>query len=556
MSATDITVFRNGDVFRANAACIWATAVAVQGTQIVALGGDREIEPYLRGAAEVIDLDGRLLAPGFIDAHAHPIQGGLGRIRCDLAGGETIADYIDTIAGYRDSHPEQDWILGGGWNMAAFPNGTPTRGPLDAIVSDRPVVLPNRDLHSVWVNSRALAIAGIDSRTPDPSDGRIERDVDGVPTGLLHEGAMELVRSLVPATTAEDMDAGLREAQRYLHATGIVAWQDASVTTAPQGVSMHDTYLRADQHGWLTARVAGALKWDRSCGPEQVPDQVSRLVALREQARSGAGRRYEVSHVKIHQDGIAETFTAALLEPYLDRCGHATDNTGMSFLSPELLCQATIALDAAGFDVHFHTLGDRAVREVLDAVEATWGANGRSDRRHQLAHLQIVHPDDRARFRRLGVLANLQPLWAVHEAQMDELTIPFIGAERTTWQYPFGDLHRDGATLVMGSDWPVSSPDPLAGLHVAVNRKAAHAGAGTPPLDSRQSLPLGVAFASYTAGSAWANRLDGRSGSLSPGLDADLVVLDRNPFDAPVSQIASTRVHRTYVAGELVHKAD
>jgi len=255
--------------------------------------------------------------------------------------------------------------------------------------------------------------------------------------------------------------------------------------------------------------------------------------------------------VKIMQDGIAENFTAAMTAPYLDGCGCATTNTGLSFVDPDALKQHVTALDALDFQVHFHALGDRAVREALDAVEAALTTNGHRGNRHHLAHLQVVHPQDITRFAPLGAIANLQPLWAAHEPQMDELTIPFLGPQRATWQYPFADLLRAGATLAAGSDWPVSSPDPLAGLHVAVNRQEP----GT--TDDRVFLPeqrLDLTTALYTAGSAHVNGHDD-AGSLRTGHLADLVVLDRDLFTAPADEIAHARVERTYVGGRLVHAA-
>lgn len=261
--------------------------------------------------------------------------------------------------------------------------------------------------------------------------------------------------------------------------------------------------------------------------------------------------RFRAGSVKIMQDGIAENFTAALTGPYLDGCGCATANTGLSFVDPAALRDHVTALDALDFQVHFHALGDRAVREALDAVEAARTANGRRGTRHHLAHLQVVHPSDIARFARLGAIANIQPLWAAHEPQMDELTIPFLGPERASWQYPFGDLLRAGATLAAGSDWPVSSPDPLAGLHVAVNRMEPGATDGRVFLPE-QRLDLATALAAYTAGSAHVNGLDD-AGSLRTGHLADLVVLDRDLFAAPAAEIAEACVERTYVGGELVY---
>lgn len=558
---TGLTVFRGGRVFTADAARTWASAVAVQAGRIVAVGGDDAVAPYLGRADEVVDLAGRLLLPGFVDAHAHPVNGGLERARCDLTEERTAAQCLERIGAYARRHPEREWILGGGWAMDAFPGGRPSRDSLDAVVADRPVFLPNRDHHSAWANSVALARAGIDATTPDPADGRIERDADGTPTGLLHEGAMELLAHVLPADSQEEYDQGLREALRYLNSLGIVGWQDAIVRVdgEPGAPSVHASYLRAQREGWLTARVSGALWWDRSCPPEEIGAQVARFDAVRRAvAAEGAehGDRYRVHSVKVMQDGVIETFTAALLEPYLDRCGHSTDNHGISFLDPATLRQAAVALDAAGFDLHFHALGDRAVRDVLDAIEAARAANGTTGGRHQLAHLQVVHPGDIPRFRRLSAVANLQPLWACHEPQMDELAIPFLGPRRSGLQYPFGDLHRDGATIVMGSDWPVTSPDPLAGIHVAVNRIFAEAPPGTEPLNGAQSLALPVAVAAYTAGSAWTNRVEHLSGVIREGLRGDLVVLDRDPFDAPVDEIGQARVARTYVDGRLVHTSE
>ena len=555
-----VTVFRNGHVFTADAARTWARAVAVAGGRIVAVGGDDAVAPWLTAAQEVVDLGGRLLVPGFLDAHAHPVQGGLERARCDLTSAGTATDCRDAVAAYARAHPGREWILGGGWAMEVFPGGRPDRHLLDAVVADRAVYLPNRDHHSAWVNSLALDRAGVDATTPDPADGRIERDPEGRPTGLLHEGAMELVARVVPPDTQEEFDEGLREALRYLHSLGIVGWQDALVTVGePGAASVHAAYLRAQREGWLTARVSGALWWDRSCPADRIDAEVARLAQIRRQVTAEGqayGERYRVHGVKVMQDGVVETFTAALLEPYLDRCGHPTDNLGLSFFDPDTLRRVTVALDAAGFDVHFHALGDRAVRDVLDAIEAARAANGATGGRHQLAHLQVVAPDDVPRFRKLSAVANLQPLWACHEPQMDELAIPFLGGERATWQYPFGDLHRDGATIVMGSDWPVSSPDPLAGIHVAVNRVGCDAPSGTEPLDAGQSLALQVAIAAYTAGSAWTNRAEEVTGTVRPGLRGDLVVLDRDPFDGPPEKIASSTVARTYVDGHLVHHCD
>ena len=263
------------------------------------------------------------------------------------------------------------------------------------------------------------------------------------------------------------------------------------------------------------------------------------------------------------QDGIIENRTAALNSPYVEPCacsGHGRGQgaarrdgvSGLSFVDPERLGEYVAELDRLGFQVHFHALGDRAVREALDALEAALAANGRLGNRHHLAHLQVVHPQDVARFAALGATANIQPLWACHEPQMDELAIPLLGPERALWQYPFRSLIDSGAALAAGSDWPVTSPDPIQGMHVAVNRVAP--GEQAEPLIPAERLTLAEALTAYTAGTARVNHAD-QTGRIAAGMLADLVVLDRDPFDGPQREIHTARVAATFVAGRTVFQA-
>jgi predicted amidohydrolase YtcJ len=500
---------------------------------------------------DVVDLAGGLVSPGFTDAHCHPIQGGLERMQCDLTDGRTREDYLAKVREYAAAH-DGPWITGGGWAMAAFPGGTPSASDLDTAVPDRPVFLPNRDHHGAWVNSRALELAGITGETPDPPDGRIERLPDGRPQGTLHEGAMDLVARLLPDLPPAHYAAGLLEGQQYLFALGVTAWQDAIVGAYDGMADTGATYVDAVARGDLVADVVGALWWDRELGAAQIPDLVERR-------RTQSGGRFRATSVKIMQDGVCENFTAAMLTPYLDGHGHATANAGHSFVDAEELKEIVVALAGEGFQVHVHAIGDRGAREALDAFAAARVAGGDRGLRHHIAHLQVVHPDDVPRFAELGVAANAQALWAAHEPQMDELTIPFLGDERSTWQYPFGSLHEAGARLVMGSDWPVTSPDPLAAIHTAVTRTTygEEGPAGHEPFLPEQAVDLTTAFAAYTSGSAWVNgrdRTDG-AGVLDPGHVADLVVLDRDPFAGPPEEIGATQAASTWVRGVPVHRA-
>jgi predicted amidohydrolase YtcJ len=550
-TASADTVLVNGAVYTVDAARSWAQAVAITDGRITIVGTDDDVRQAVGSSTEVVDLAGRMLVPGFQDAHVHPVSGGLDMLQCNLHDLSTADEYLAAIRAYADTHPEVPWILGGGWSMDAFEGGTPTATALDRIVPDRPVYLPNRDGHGAWVNSLALKIGGVTRDTPDPADGRIERDAQGEPSGTLHEGAGDLVNIHAPEPSADDLAEGLRKGQEYLHSLGITAWQDAIVGTISWSNNL-DTYLRAATSGELTARVVGALWWDRHQGLEQID-------ALIDQRTRGVAGRFAATSVKIMQDGVCENFTAAVLSPYLDAHGAETDNRGISFVDPLLLRDVVTRLDAEGFQVHFHALAERAVREALDAIEAALQTNGPSDGRHHLAHLQVVHPDDIPRFRQLGAVANAQPLWAAHESQMDDLTIPFLGEPRWRWQYPFGSLVRSGASLAMGSDWSVSSPDPLEEIHVAVNRQMPadypHKVENREVFLPEERLDLATALAGFTMGSAYVNHLDSTTGSIEPGKFADLAVIDRNLFEHPVEEIASATVHQTYVEGERVFAA-
>lgn len=518
---------------------VFETSIAVAHGKILAIGEDADaaLPP---GPREHLDAQGGLVLPGFQDSHVHPHHAGRNLVQVDLVDADTIDEYLAIIVAYAAANPEQSWIAGGGWSMPAFPGGVPTRELLDRVIPDRPVFLMNSDGHGAWVNSLALELAGITVATPQPADGRIEVDASGVPNGCLQEGAADLVGRLVPALGDDELDRGFLLAQERLLAWGVTAWQDAMVESGARGIDNLSSYRRLDAAGRLVARVVGAHWWERSGGLEQI-----------ESFRAGEvrpGARFTTPSVKIMQDGVAENFTAAMLEPYLDACGCPSGNTGTSFLDPTELRLTAAALTEAGFRVHFHALGDRAVRETLDTIEAV----GTMDR-PMLAHLQLVHPDDIPRFAALGAIASIQPLWARHEAQMDELTIPFLGARRAAWQYPFASLLRSGAVLALGSDWPVSTADPLEIMHTAVNR--APAGRTERPLHGEQALSLAEAIEGYTAGTAFANGTEGRNGRLALGFDADLVILDADPFQSPVAEISERRVVYTVVDGRVVYEA-
>ncbi len=429
--------------------------------------------------------------------------------------------------------------------MPAFPGGNPGRTALDAVVPDRPVFLASRDGHSAWVNSRALELAGITAATPDPVDGRIERDPNGEPAGTLHEGAANLVDDLIPPPDADDLDAGLAEAQRYLHSLGITAWQDAWVRAAELAA-----YRRAAAEGRLTARVVAAQLWENGRGPEQIADM------LRERDTPVAAQtdRFRADSVKFFVDGIIENGTALLTEPYFDLDGNRTENRGMPMIPPDELLAAVAELDRLGFQCHFHAIGDGGVQLALDAIEGALAANGRTDGRHHIAHIELINPADIPRFAAIGATANMQPLWASSDDQMRDLRIPVLGPRRTAWQYPFASLLRSGARLAGGSDWTVSSPNPLLEMEVAVTRVDTDA-RHNPPFLPDERLPLDAALAAFTIGSAYVNHLDHVTGTLEVGKAADMVVLDRNLRAPDAGPIGDARVVLTLAEGTEVYAA-
>ena len=540
---------------RADGTARWATGIAVSGDRIVAVGDAVDLRDLAGPGTRVVSAPGQLVLPGFQDSHVHAPFAGRNRLRVwlnDTAGRQA---YLDAIAGYAAANPDEPWLVGGGWAMEYFPGGTPTRQDLDAVVPDRPVFLFNRDVHGAWVNSKALELGGITRDTPDPPDGRIERDAAGAPTGTLHEGAAYSFNDhVVPAPERAEWQASILEAQRHLHGLGITGWQDAWVTPATL-----EAYRTLAADGRLTARVVGALWWDRHRGLEQVPE----FLDQREQASDAARRAgapvpgFFPTTVKIMTDGVLENYTGALLQPYCDGCGGHTDNYGLSYLDPDELAAAVTELDRLGFQVHLHAIGDRAVRNSLDAVAAARAANGAADRRHHIAHLQVVQPQDVPRFAELGVVANCQTYWAQSEPQMEALTVPFLGEQRAGLQYPFEGLRAAGARLAMGSDWSVTTANPLEQLEVAVTRVDPEHRENAPFLPD-QRLSLADAVDAFTAGSAYLNH-DADGGLIEVGRRADLALLDLDLFAdgfvtsgrAPLSDAA---VELTVAAGRVVHE--
>ncbi len=531
MAQADL-VFTGGSVRTIDAANPHAEAVAVARGRVLAVGSSAEVAELASLKTRVVELEGRTVLPGFQDAHIHVASGGLTLSGCGLFDLRTREQYLDAVARYAGEHPELEWIVGDGWSTNAFPGGIGLASDLDAIVPDRPVYLENRDGHAAWVNSRALELAGITAATSDPPDGRIERDASGAPSGTLQEEVRHVVSRLLPSPTQADWERGILLAQSEAHRLGLTAWQEAKLESM-----MLPAFRALAERGELTMRTEADLYWTHDSGEEQLEE----LSAAR-----GEVGRLRIRGAKLFQDGVMENFTAGLLEPFTN------GEQGQSLFEPERLNRDVTLLDASGFQVQIHAIGDRAVRESLDAFEAALRTNGGRDSRHHICHLQLVHPDDQPRFRELGVVANCQPLWACSSPYVDELTLPFISETQAATMYPFGSLHRAGARLAFGSDWTVSTQNPLPQIEVAVTRVDTDARDHEPFLPGER-LDLDTAVEAFTLGSAYVNHLDMETGSIEVGKLADLVVLDRDIDDPGAGPIGDARVVLTLVEGESLY---
>ncbi len=539
-SAVADLALRNGAIYTMNGARSWAETIAIDDGRIVYVGTDAGATDYVGPQTQVVDLKGRMVLPGMQDVHIHPISGGIEANGCDLNAASTVDEYVAIIKKYAEAHPDAPWIKGGGWAMSSFGPGALARKELiDAVVPDRPVILWSRDGHTTWVNSKALEIAGITKDTQDPPDGRIDRDpATGEPSGSLQEGASSLVADKAPADTDATRDAGLRYAVTMLNRFGITGIQDASVNEEDL-----ETYQRLDEEGELSLRVVASIWWERDQGLEQI----EAIKALRSEYTGG---RIDAATVKIMQDGVLENYTGVVLEPY--KLKGQQDVRGIPMVEPELLKKAVTQLDAEGFQVHFHAIGDGAVRQSLDAVEAARAANGNLGHRHHISHLQLIHPDDQPRFRKLGVVANFQPLWAYADAYSTDLTLPFLSQETASYMYPIASMEKSGAVVAFGSDWSVSSANPFEEMETAVTRMGALGDTKTPWMpEERIGLP--EALAAFTINAAYVNRDERNTGSLEVGKRANLAVLDRNLFDIPPSEISDTQVLLTLFEGKPVH---
>lgn len=512
-----------------------AQAVAIREGRILTVGSDHDILAALPGA-ERIDAGGRLVLPGFIDAHVHLLDGGTDlAFSAQLHEVQTVEEMLSMLAATA-ARVTGPLVVGAGWQATAFGDGTDglmTRQLLDRAVPDRPCIAYDSSFHLGLMNSAACAATGLDTQAEDPPNGHFVRDAAGRPTGMLHEEAVTwALRNGLPGIPPDWHLQGLRAGQAHANAHGLTGVLDPSIDP------WHLAGWRAvDAAGGLTLRATGALKVRAEDDPDQV---LARLIAL----RGEGGDDFRITSAKIFLDGVLENRTAALIAPYADAPG---GNAPVMFEQPALdhLCRL---VDAAGFQLHFHCIGDAATRAALDALQAARNANGPPALPPQIAHCQIVAPADHARFAALEAMANIQPLWARRDPG-DESWHVMVGPERDL--YPFRSLIDAGAPFCLSSDFPVSSLNPFEIIETAVTRRAR----GGVPLDAGQALTVDQAVAGYTLHAATAMGTGHLCGRLAPGLSADLILLDRDIFAIPPDRIADTQVLLTLFKGAEVWRA-
>ena len=529
-------LFRHGAVYTVDAARSWASAVAVRKGRITYVGSDSIPAGLIGPKTEVVDLSGKMLLPGFEDGHVHPIGSGVELGECTLDDLETPALVADSIHACALAHPGTAWVRGTGWQLPVFRDGNPSKTLLDRAVPERPAFIYAADGHSAWANSKALALAGITRSTPDPLHGRIERDrTSGEPTGTLREDAMGLVSKIIPDRTDAELAAGLQRAQQLANRFGITTV--FSATTDEAGLR---AFTDADRRGKLSFRVIAAL----SLG-DPLPDSL--LPKLRELRSRFATPLVKPTVVKLFADGVIEARTAALLAPYRDRHGDA----GKPIYDPSALKDLAAELDREGFQIHVHAIGDWAIRMTLDAFAYARARNGAHDARHTITHLELIDSSDIPRFRALGVVANFQALWANGDEYLTRMTEPTLGPARSRWLYPIASVVRTGAVVSGGSDWSVSSLNPLDAIEVGITHREPDR-PDEVAWNPAERVDLPTMLAMYTINSAYANHQEQETGSIEVGKAADLIVLSRNLFEIPVSEIHHVRVLRTLLEGKTV----
>ena len=536
LSAADATlVLRNGRIWTGDPQRPWAEAIAIQGNKIAAVGTNAEIAPHIGKATEVVDLAGKLASPGFNDAHTHFLDGSLQLSQVDLFNAGSLEEMQRRIAAYAKSHPDAKWITGAGWEYGWFPgHRLPTKEDLDKIVADRPVYMKAYDGHTGWVNSEALRRADVNAATKFSGYGEIVKDAKGQPTGCLKENAQAVVRRLIPVPTRDQKIAALLEGQKMAARLGITSIQNASGDA--EAIALYKELLDKKR---LTLRVACAM----SISPSDSPAMLDLVAEL---AKTYSSDHLRAGAIKLVMDGVIESHTAAMLEPYSD----GSNTSGSPNWTQEKFDAMVARAAKLGLQVYTHAIGDRAVRMALDGYQRA--LMGDRNRRWRIEHIETVSPDDIPRFARLGVLPSMQPIHA--DPESSPVWDRAVGPKRLATAFAWRDFEKSGATLVFSSDWPAAiSTDPIRGLHTAVTRQTAD---GQPPGGwvAHQRVSIESALKAYTVTGSYSSFDEQIKGQLKPGMLADVIVFSKDLFRIPPAEIATTHVSLTVHDGRVTFR--
>jgi len=536
-------VFLNGAIYTVDEERSWAEAVAVSDGRIVYVGDNDGAGRYIDDATEVTDLRQQMMLPGFHDSHIHIMIGVMADEECSVLRLETVEDVAARLTQCTalEGIGDDGWILGGGWGEWLWPEANPQKGLLDILFPDNPVYLESSFGHAAWVNSKAMEVVGLDRDTPNPPAGVIEHDPEtGEPSGTLRDAAMLLVKSKLPPMTLDQRTVRVRAGMALAHSVGITA-----VIEPGLDANLIQPILNLADAGDLDMRVLASLSpinWQ----PGVFDDGVFEFLEGRDQWRR---ENLEVDSVKIYMDGVIEYGTSPLLEPYADE--HY--GSGEFFYVQDDVDRYMTRFDEMGLQVHVHAIGDAAIRRALDGFGAMRQSNGMSGNRHQIVHLQLIHEDDRPRFAELDVAAVFQSLWAYPDPAAMELDVPMLGRERTWQMYPIRSVQEAGGRIVGGSDYFVTDLNPLHAIEVAITRQDPYTNDG-PVLNAEESVDLATMIDAYTINGAYQMGLEAEQGSIEMGKRADLIVVDRNLFELPASEINEAKVTMTVFDGRTVYE--
>lgn len=549
-------VFKNGYIYTADKRRSIAQAVAIDEDKFVYVGDNAGAGAYIGPRTEVTDLGGKMIMPSFFEGHTHYTKATSTVVGINLAGMNTEEEYVAACQAFLRARPDLKSLKGQGYLEACFPGIGPKKEALDRVSRDIPIVLQAETLHSLWANSKAIELAGVTKDTPDPKNGRIERQPDGTPSGCFRETAQDLILDSLPDYSVEEYKQGILAFQKMAHQYGFTGAYDPWLMANSNSI---EALKELDREGKLSMRMRGAYWANPGRGLEQVPE----LTEARK--KDNGGELFKINSVKLFMDGVLESLTAYLLEPYTHAEGRPEGYLGDQIWTEEAMNRLVAALDKEGFSIHVHCAGDGAVKQTLNAVEFAQKNNGKRDNRHCITHIFLIDPADVKRFKELGVVAMTNSYWA----QIDETYFVnggYIGMDRAAHTFPLNCFFKEGVITANASDYPITAvPNPFVGMEIGVTRIAPdnyhpwifnyddpkfHQ-----PLWPEERAGLEDMMDSFTINQAYANFIEKETGSIEVGKSADLVVVDKNIKQIPQEDIGTAKVEETLFRGKTVYRA-